>query len=289
MGRKKSNNKQWVTVVMLLCAVAAGAIQWQKGSNEVAQEESAMEQSASVQNSTVAANTPVADIEIPAALTDRPEQIVRHEGFTLSYNNKHNTPNWSAWALTAEHTDGPVNRSSKFWADPEIPRVYRVDYYDYKESGYDRGHMCPAGDMKWSEQAMHDCFYMSNMCPQTHSLNAGSWGSLESACRVWARTEGVLYIVCGPVYKGKRHERIGIDHVIDVPEGFFKAVLSLRKGHEKAIAFYYDNDETNPHYRDACMSVDDIEAMTGMDLFPNVSDAIEKKVEASYNIKEWKK
>lgn len=226
--------------------------------------------------------------EIPAPLTDRPEQIVRHKGYTLSYNRKHNTPNWSAWALTKAHTYGKLERDQKFWADPAIERAYRVDFYDYKESNYDRGHMCPAADMKWDEEAMHDCFYMSNMCPQNHTLNSGSWGNLENACRVWARTEGVVYIVCGPVYKPKKkHERIGIDHVIDVPEGFFKAVLSLRKGHEKAIAFYYDNNAKTQHYRDAACCVDDIEKMTGMDLFPKVNNALEKKIEARYNIRDW--
>ena len=89
--------------------------------------------------------------ELPAIGTN--DLIIRHTGFTLRYNKTHNTPDWSAWCLTAEHTDGPVERSQKFWADPSLPSAYRVDYYDYKGSGYDRGHMCPAGDMKWSERS----------------------------------------------------------------------------------------------------------------------------------------
>lgn len=113
--------------------------------------------------------------ELPAPLTNRQEQIVEHTGYTLSYNKDHNTPNWSAWMLTKEKTEGTVERCRKFWADPKISQLYRVDYFDYKGSGYDRGHMCPAGDMKWSEAAMHDCFFMSNMCPQEHALNNGSW------------------------------------------------------------------------------------------------------------------
>lgn len=226
-------------------------------------------------------------IEIPAPLTDRAEKIISHTGYTISYNKDNNTPNWSAWQLTDEKTRGTVERSSKFYADPDISQLYRVDYFDYKGSGYDRGHMCPAGDMKWSEKAMHDCFYMSNMCPQEHALNNGSWKKLEEACREWANTEGCIYIVCGPVYKGKRHEQIGINHAINVPEGFFKAVLSLRKGHQKAIGFYYDNSTQRQSMAKAAMSVDDLEKLTGIDFFYQLDDKTETTLESSYAIEDW--
>lgn len=79
--------------------------------------------------------------ELPAPLTNRQEQIVEHTGYTLSYNKDHNTPNWSAWMLTKEKTEGTVERCRKFWADTKISQLYRVDYFDYKGSGYDRGHI----------------------------------------------------------------------------------------------------------------------------------------------------
>lgn len=88
--------------------------------------------------------------------------------------------------------------------------------------------------MKWSEQAMRECFYMSNICPQDPQLNRGSWATLEKACRRWAKAEGSVYIVCGPVFQsGRKRRTIGRDHTISVPDGFYKVVLSLRKGHEK--------------------------------------------------------
>lgn len=225
---------------------------------------------------------------MPAKWSSKVKDVVRHTGFTLLYDTRHNTPAWVAWKLTAAHTDGAQQRSQKFWADPAIPRPYRVDYYDYKDSGYDRGHMCPAGDNKWSQQAMYDCFYMSNMCPQDHSLNSGAWGKLESACRTWAKAEGSVYIVCGPVYNKGTHEKIGIDHVIDVPEGFFKAVVSLRKGKEKAIAFYFTNDANNPSYTKLAMTVDEIEKKCGFDLFADLDDELENRIEAKADIKDWK-
>lgn len=227
-------------------------------------------------------------MELPAALNNRNEQIIKHVGHTVSYNKSHNTPNWSAWVLTADRTDGPNERSSKFWADPAISKSYRVEWYEYKGSGYDRGHMCPAADAKWSAEAMHDCFYMSNMCPQEPSLNSGSWKHLEETCRDWAIREGAIYIACGPVYKkGVKHEKIGTEHSIDVPEGFFKVVLSLRKDHEKAIGFYYDNTPQHQSIPKAARSVDEIEKLTGIDFFPALNDKLEERLEATYSVDLW--
>ena len=218
--------------------------------------------------------------EIPQMDKESQGVVIEHVGHTLSYNKEYNTPHWSAWQLTREHTDGTVSRSSKFWADPAVEKAYRVEWYEYKESGYDRGHMCPAGDMKWSMEAMHDCFYMSNMCPQTSELNSGAWNKLEMKCREWAEQEGALYIVCGPIYKSGNRETIGIEHAIRVPDEFFKAVLSLRKGQEKAVAFIFRNDDSSQSYKTAATTVDHVEEITGLDLFHNLDDETEEKVEA---------
>ncbi len=134
---------------------------------------------------------------------------------------------------------------------------------------------------------MHDCFYMSNMCPQDHSLNSGSWSSLEQACRKWAVTEGEVHIVCGPIYEGKKHERIGIDHAVEVPEAFYKVVLSLRSGHEKAIGFYYRNtSEKQPMSRTAT-TVDDIEHRTSLDFFSSLPDDLEQRLESTSDLNVW--
>ncbi|MCI5570869.1 MAG: DNA/RNA non-specific endonuclease [Prevotella sp.] len=219
--------------------------------------------------------------EIPKMEGKEQGLIIEHVGHILSYNKEYCTPYWSAWQLTAERTEGTVARSKKFWADPAVPQTYRVEWYEYKESGYDRGHMCPAADMKWSEEAMHDCFYMTNMCPQTHSLNGGSWKSLEDKCRKWAQEDGRIYIVCGPIYnKGVRHEEIGIDHRIMVPERFFKAVLSLNKGKEWAVGFIYENNESRQSMKKAAKTVDEVEEIIGMDLFYQLDDELEDRIES---------
>lgn len=227
-------------------------------------------------------------LELPERLQHTPERIVEHTGFTVSFNREHNNPNWVAWELTAEEAEGNLPRVNDFEPDPKLPENHQVKHADYTGSGYDRGHMVPAADMKWDSKAMNDCFYMSNICPQTHTLNAGGWETLESACRRWAKHEGSVYIVCGPVYKGNRHKTIGNELKITVPEGFFKVVLSLREGSEKAIGFYYANSNAKQSMKATATTVDEIETLTGMDFFVNINDKLEERLESTFSLKDWK-
>lgn len=223
--------------------------------------------------------------ELPAC--DDAEVIIRHSAYTLCYNKKYNTPKWVAWELTASETDGNLRRSNDFYEDPDLPARYRVCSTDYRGSGYDRGHMCPAADNRWDGTAMTECFYMSNMCPQNNHLNSGPWGKLEDSCRRWAEQEGSIYIVCGPIYRGARHAYIGDCHRVAVPEAFFKVVLSLRRGSEKAIGFVYDNTSARQTMEGAAMSVDAVEEMTGYDFFPLLDDKLEATLESNYNLRKW--
>ena len=139
-------------------------------------------------------------LEIPIGKANIPSLILYREGYTTSYNAETHTPNWVAWHLTAAHTNGPIKRKGiTFQADEEIPAP-RVDTYDYMRSGYDRGHMCPAGDNHWSQKAMEQSFLMTNICPQEPALNSGLWNTVEKLCRTWAEQYGDVYIVCGPIY-----------------------------------------------------------------------------------------
>lgn len=216
------------------------------------------------------------------------ERIVSHTGFTLSFNRPHMQPNWVAWELTADETEGSTSRSDDFQPDPLLPQPQQVTTADYTRSGYDRGHQCPSADMKWSEQAMRECFYMSNICPQDPQLNRGSWATLEKACRRWAKAEGSVYIVCGPVFQsGRKRRTIGRDHTISVPDGFYKVVLSLRKGHEKAIGFYFRNSSARQSMEEAARTVDEIEEMTGINFYVNLNRSLETRLEKTASLKDW--
>lgn len=225
-------------------------------------------------------------LEMPQ--THKGEIIVHHTGYALSFNTSTNCPNWVAWELTRQEAKARGNRNPDFYADPDLDERSQVSTRDYTGSGMDRGHMCPSADMLWSTEAQHDCFYMSNMCPQDRDLNANSWEWLERSCRRWAKKEGSVYIVCGPVFNDQRKVRtIGRDHKIRVPNGFFKVVLSLRKGQEKAIGFYYANNDRQQNMEDAATTVDEIERMTGYDFFYQVEDRLEKRLEAQCDLRAW--
>ena len=205
--------------------------------------------------------------------------------YRLSYNPATRLPVWVAWHLTAEHTDGPYSRKGiKFAEDEDVP-VPRATNMDYVNSGYDRGHICPSGDNKWSEEAQLQSFLYTNCCPQLHNLNAGDWNELEGKCRKWAQQYGGVYIVSGPLLLNKKHKTIGKNKVV-VPEAFFKVVLCM-EGEPKAIGFIYRNEANNKTMSSYVNTVDDVERLTGLDFFSALPDEVEREVEAKADLADW--
>ena len=139
------------------------------------------------------------NIEIPTITDERSDRIITHKGFTLSYNYDWKIPNWVAYELTDIEVKGEVPRYDKFKPDPMVPQNVSATTNDYKHSGYDRGHLAPAADMKWDEQAMKESFYLSNICPQNPNLNGGVWKDLEEQVRDLASQKGSIFVICGPI------------------------------------------------------------------------------------------
>ncbi|MBO6190712.1 MAG: DNA/RNA non-specific endonuclease [Alloprevotella sp.] len=216
---------------------------------------------------------------------ERAEQLLVRTSYVSSYNEELRIPNWVAWHLTAEHTEGPFSRSSEFFEDEDVS-LPRATPADYRGSGWSRGHMCPAGDNKWSRQAMYDTFLLTNICPQHANLNSGLWNSIEMDCRRWARRWGDVYVVCGPVLMNREHETIGANKVV-VPEVFFKVVLCLQ-GEPKGMGFIVRNTD-GTHKRDLYYnSIDQVERIAGIDFFPALPDDIEEAVEAQVDREAWR-
>lgn len=227
-------------------------------------------------------------LEIPKLLKEKKEIRLEQYGYSASYNPQLCIPNWVAWELNAEKLVDRESRSNKFLPNPKLPASMAITTDEYKGSGWDRGHMCPAGDNKWHWRAMDESFYMTNICPQHHNLNRGDWKELEEACRRWAAVEPV-YIVCGPImYRTPKYGYIGKSFKIRVPDAFFKVVLTgLKSGKPKAIGFIYKNEAGNNKRDKYVNSVDDVERITSIDFFPALPDDIEKQVEASYKLSDW--
>ncbi len=214
--------------------------------------------------------------------------LIEHTGYTLSYDTVNHNPFWVAWQLTASESRGREERADEFVQDPQLPERHAVRESSYRGTGYTRGHMCPAGDQKWSEDAMHDSFYMSNMCPQTRELNKDWWDMLERKEREWARKEGSVYIVCGPVYEsGRKVKSLRKGFFIGIPHAFFKVILSTRKGHEKAIGFIYRNDASEQLMEQTACSVDEVERLTHYDFFAPLEDGLEERLESRFDLSSW--
>lgn len=215
-----------------------------------------------------------------------PEQIKEYMGFTVSFNKENHTPNYVAWELLGSEVLTQGERSKNFWQDLDLEGC--PAHKDYSNSGYDRGHMCPAADQKWSTQAMNDCFVMANMCPQDHQLNAGAWNTLESKERQWAKRDSAIVIIAGPIYEEADVKRIG-NMGVRVPSAFFKALLAPYVENPRAIAFVYPNMASPGNMQNYAMSVDDLEELLGYDFFPALPDDLENKIEATYSFAEWNK
>ena len=225
-------------------------------------------------------------LEIPTYTRARGHsQQIEHKAYTVDYNEEWRLANWVAYPLTAEHTKGPVERYNKFDADPQVKGA-TAQWWDYKHTTYDRGHLVPAGDMKWDETAMRECFYLSNIAPQDHTFNEGDWNYLENRVRGWANFFGEVYVVCGPIVS-KHPETIG-ENCIAVPDSFFKVVLCDMRGEWNAIGFICPNDPTHHNLSHYCRTVDEVERITGLDFFPLLPDDVEKRIEAEYDKEAWR-
>lgn len=228
-------------------------------------------------------NNVLLDVAMPTAQT---ETIIKYPGFTVNFNADKHIPNYVAWELTRDRLDGPYKRSNNFRTDESVNGCATTD--DYRHSGYDRGHMAPAADMKWSRQAMDACFYLTNICPQSQHLNTGPWRKLEEATRRWAARDSALIVICGPILTDRITETIGATKVA-VPKRFFKVILAPYANPPRGIAFIMSNLVQPGGMQTAATSIDEVESITGMDFFAALPDDIEARVEAQNNFNQWQR
>ncbi len=232
-------------------------------------------------NKSEASPVNVPETYLPLSNHTLKEQLLYRKSYVVSYNSDTKCPNWVFWQLTREHADGNVKRPDyAFHEDMDAPAP-RAELTDYRGSGYDRGHMCPAGDNKWDKEAMYETFLMTNMCPQDKNLNSGLWNQMEMQCRYWAKKYGRLYIVCGPIFLKGEHHTIGKNKVM-VPEAFFKVILCM-EGTPKSIAFICRNTEGNRKKDYYVNSISQVERITGYTFFPQLDKTVKERAE----LKQW--
>jgi endonuclease G len=223
------------------------------------------------------------DSFLPSSTTG---EIVKHNFFTLSYSEAHEQAEWVAYELKKSDLSKNEFERPYFIEDKRV-KTKSADWRNYKNSGYDRGHLCAAGDRRFSFEAYNETFLTSNISPQDHDFNAGIWNRLEQKVRYWADKFDGVYVVTGGVLKGKM-KTIG-EEKVSVPNAFYKIVVDISDGNYKAIAFLIPNRASGDSFYDYAVSIDEVEAKTGIDFFPKLPDAIETNLESMKNLKAWGK
>ncbi len=224
-------------------------------------------------------------LELPK--TERNETIVFHTGHILSFNQEWMQAEWVAYELTSSELSGDANRKySTFLQDPYIPAEWQPTPKDYSGSGYSRGHLIPAGDLKFSQKAMDDGFFMSNICPMCTELNTGIWERLERKVRDWAKQYGRVYIICGPIIGKNINGKVGKSNLL-VPDAYYKAVLIPYNGGYLTISFYMPNNkDPKKELGYYAISTLELESILGRKLFDGLDRRTAKSIKGLLPLRE---
>ena len=216
---------------------------------------------------------------LPASTTG---QVVHHQGYSLSYSEPHEQAEWVAYELKKAHLSKSNFKRPYFEVDQAV-KTGAASWKNYKNSGYDKGHLCPAGDKRYDQEAYDETFLTSNISPQDPDFNAGIWNTLEQKVRYWARQYDGVYVVTGGVLNDNL-ATIGNERVA-VPDQFYKIIYD--PDNEKMITFLMPNKNSNLPLYNFVVSVDSVEVLTGIDFFPELEDELEDKLEAMTSYKNW--
>ena len=210
--------------------------------------------------------------------------VVSHNYFILSYNETYEQSEWVFYEITSKNINGAIHRTNDFRKDPFV-ETGTAENADYSNSGYDRGHLVPAADMAFSDEAMSESFFHSNISPQDPGFNRGIWSKLETKIRDWASDKGKLYVATGGILKDNLTQ-IG-PNLVSVPNSFFKVILHIEGDVYKTIAFILPNENSPSNLSNFVTTVDQVELETGLDFFESVTANIESEMESSVDSNFW--
>lgn len=214
--------------------------------------------------------------------TSTTNAIYKHTTYTLSYSEEHEQAEWIAYFLDKEDVKY-VNYERPFFEVDKNVKTGSAHWRNYKNSGYNKGHLLPAGDRRKSYQEYEETFLTSNISPQKYHFNSGVWNRLEQKVRYWAEKYDGIYVVTAGVLTDNLHT-IGYEKVA-VPEYFYKVLLTEDK--KKMIGFLVPHKKSNKPLYQFVVAVDEIEKMTELDFFPDLEDTIENNLEATSDYKDW--
>ncbi|MBK8965329.1 MAG: DNA/RNA non-specific endonuclease [Lewinellaceae bacterium] len=227
------------------------------------------------------------------------EQYILHSAMALEYSEPHEQARWVAHIILPEVAEGTVGRTNDFRPDPLVPTGTAVeeDYFlktmnangtwEYDGFGYDRGHLAPSADFRWSATALSESYFYSNMSPQVAEFNRGRWSELEAVLRSYVETHpGVqLYVVTGPVLEPDLPVIERSVNRVAIPKQYFKVALDLKNN--RAIGFIMPNARLTYPLENFAVAVDAVEQLTGLDFFNRLPDSLEATLEAGLDKAGW--
>lgn len=167
-----------------------------------------------------------------------------HQYFKIGYDPKLRLAHYVSYDLTADQLKSKrFKRKNKFKTDPLLQQqgLPFVESSEYLRSGYDRGHLAPAADFSWSEEASDRTFVMSNMAPQKPALNRKAWKKLEDQVRRWACGEKRITVITGPLLdEARAHLKSGLK----IPPSFYKVIIDQTPP-RKIISFIYHQEDSD--------------------------------------------
>ena len=211
-------------------------------------------------------------------------QIVFHTYYALSYSEKDEQAEWVAYKLTSKNFNANIKRTNNFKADKWV-KTESAQLSDYYKSGYDRGHLAPAGSMKIDKTSMSESFFMSNMSPQKPGFNRGIWKRIEEKVRYWTEINDSIFVVTGPILDNPLGS-IG-ENKVTIPRAYYKTLLGYKNGKAKGLAFVISNEKSNASLYKFVTSIDNVEEITGIDFYHNIDNKTQDNVEANKDVKLW--
>lgn len=285
MAKNKTKNKKnylGITLIILLLFVLnqLGFVDLQALDNEVVVKSTSRDNLSNRQDITSEINTS----EVYFLPTSTTNQVISHQTYYLSYSEEHEQAEWVAYELKKEHLQKHNFKRPYFNQDPKVT-TESAHWNNYKNSGYSRGHLLPAGDRTFSKEAYDETFFTSNVSPQLQQFNSGIWNVLENRVRTWTRKYDKIYVVTAGVLADKL-ETIGTEQVA-VPEYFYKVLLTQTKGNYKMIAFLLSHKGEKRPLQEYVVTTDSLQKLTGIDFFPFLEDSLEQELEHKIDLKGW--
>ncbi|MEO7445005.1 MAG: DNA/RNA non-specific endonuclease [Ferruginibacter sp.] len=227
------------------------------------------------------------------------EQLVSHLAYSLSYAEKFEQPRWVAHIVLPDIVNGVVLRTNDFRVDSSVRSgsAVEADYFlkkinadssiTYDGFGYDRGHLAPSADFRWSRKALSESYFYSNMSPQLADFNRGGWGDLEDAIRgyIFAHPGAQLYIVTGPVLQDDLPRMERSIHKVAIPAFFWKVALDLEN--RKGIAFLMPHAKLDKPLYSYATTIRNVEQLTGLNFFNKLLPALQDSVENQMKPTDW--